>query len=306
MGFVDGPVTVQVPATSANLGPGYDCLGLAWDLTDRLTARVTGSGLRVTVTGEGSGEVPHDERHLVVHAMRETFTALGEEPGGLDLTCENRIWHGRGLGSSSAAIVAGIVLARALVAGGPERLGDREALALATRIEGHPDNVAPALLGGLVVCGRSAEEVWAHRLSVDPRVQGMAYVPPDPVSTEVARGLLPTTVPHAEAAANTARAAVLVAALAGSPELLWLGTEDVLHQHHRRAAMPATIALIERLRADGIPAFVSGAGPTVVTLRVGDAESPSAVELAGRCPPGWIAQELVVGLHGARVVAPTR
>lgn len=217
MAFVTRPVTVEVPATSANLGPGFDCLGLALELTDTLVAQVSASGVEVTVEGEGAGEVPLDERHLVVRAMQAAFAALGEAPPGLRLRTTNRIPHGRGLGSSSAAIVGGIVLARSLVVDGPDRLDDAAALDLATRIEGHADNVGPALLGGLVVCGRSGVEAWAVPAPLDPGISAVVLIPPDGVLTQVARSLLPPSISHEDAVANTGRAALLVRALGGRP-----------------------------------------------------------------------------------------
>ena len=265
MAFVPGPVTVEVPATSANLGPGYDCLGLALEVSDTLVGEVVGDGLEVTVDGEGE-DLERDESHLVVRAMRAAFEAMGEQPPGLRLSCTNRIPHSRGLGSSSAAIVGGIVLARALVADGARMLDDGQALSLANRIEGHPDNVAPALLGGFVISGQAGEAVWAQNAPIDPSISAVVLVPPYGVRTELARGLLPDVVPHADAAANTGRAALLVAALGGRPALLLRATEDFLHQQQREPAMPESIALVAELRARGIPAVVSGAGPTVLAF----------------------------------------
>ncbi|WP_408898988.1 homoserine kinase [Nocardioides sp. R1-1] len=299
MTFVEGPVRVRVPATSANLGPGFDTLGLALDLHDRLEAEVTAGGLTVEVSGYGEGEVPLDERHLVVRAMRATFDRLGKQPDGLRLSCTNVIPHARGLGSSSAAIVAGVWLARELVAGGRLLLDDDALLDLAARLEGHPDNVAPALLGGFVISGQDADgSFWAVPCGVDPRVGAVVYVPTTPVATEAARGLLPAAVPHADAAANAGRAALLVAALSGRPEELLRATEDRLHQEYRRPAMPASLALVEALRGDGVPAVISGAGPTVLAFTDGPGSATTASLLA-RCPDGWGAHALAVDGTGA-------
>lgn len=299
MTFVDGPVRVTVPATSANLGPGFDTLGLALDLRDTLEAEVLAGGLVVEVEGQGAHDVPLDESHLVVRAMRATFAQLGQEPPGIRLSCTNVIPHARGLGSSSAAIVGGVWLARELVAGGRLLLDDAGLLDLAARLEGHPDNVAPALLGGFVISGQDADgSFWAVPGSVDPRVGVVVLVPSAPVSTEAARGLLPAEVPHADAAANAGRAALLVAALSGRPEQLLRATEDRLHQQYRRPAMPESLALVEALRADGIPAVVSGAGPTVLAFTDGVA-TPTAMGLLRRCPDGWEAHALAVSGAGA-------
>jgi homoserine kinase len=295
--FVDGAVRVSVPATSANLGPGFDSLGLAVSLRDELEAEVVGEGLLVEVEGAGADGVPRDETHLVVRAMRAAFDLMGEQPPGLRLSCHNRIPHARGLGSSSAAIVAGVVLARGLVAGGQLLASDEALLDLAADLEGHPDNVAPAFLGGFVISGREGDRWFAVRAGVDPRITAVAFVPPTGVETTVARGLLPATVPHADAAANSGRAALLVAALASQPEHLLAATRDWLHQDQREPAMPETLALVRRLRADGVPAVVSGAGPTVLAFGTTDTSS-----LRARCPDGWECHDLVIESRGAALL----
>lgn len=303
--FVEGSVTVTVPATSANLGPGFDSLGLALAFRDQLTAEITGPGLSVAVKGEGAGGVPLDESHLVVRCMRTAFDVLGGQPAGLRLSCVNRIPHARGLGSSSAAIVAGLVLARALVAGGELVLDDESVFRLAAEIEGHPDNVAPAFFGGFTIAGHDTlpdgrEEFYAVQASIDPRVSAVVFVPPTAVQTAVARGLLPDAVPHAQAAADAGRAALLVAALGGQPEHLLRATRDYLHQEYRRPAMPDSLALVDELRADGVAAVVSGAGPTVLAFSDGNG-TPATAKLAARCPKGWDVRTLAVDLMGARV-----
>lgn len=298
MTFVEGPVRVSVPATSANLGPGYDALGLALDLRDVLTVEVAGDGLSVSVAGHGAADVPLDEAHLVVRAMRAGFAAMNAHPAGLRLTCENHIPHARGLGSSSAAIVGGIAAARALVAGGSLLLDDQAVFALAADLEGHPDNVAPAVFGGLTIAGREGDAWFAVPAAVDPRISTVVFVPPSGVETKTARALLPDVVPHADAAANAGRAALLVAALNAQPEALHLATRDWLHQDFRESAMPESLALVRSLRAEGIAAVVSGAGPTVLAF---DTVVP-ADELAGRCPAGWQAQPVAVDPCGVRVL----
>ena len=291
-----GVVRVSVPATSANLGPGFDSLGLALDLRDELEGELVGSGLVVEVTGAGAGVVPLDEEHLVVRAMRRAFDAVGGQPTGLRLTCRNSIPHARGLGSSSAAIVGGLVLARALVDGGTTALDDAALLDLAIEMEGHPDNVAPALRGGFVISGHDDRgESYAVDARVDARVSAALFVPPEPLSTEVARGLLPEQVPHADAAADAGKAALLVAALGSRPDQLWRATRDYLHQDYRRPAMPASLDLVDRLRADGLAAVVSGAGPTVLVLVV------DGTDVAAYCPEGWVHLRLAVDNCGAVV-----
>ncbi len=298
--FVSGPVQVSVPATSANLGPGFDSLGIALGLRDVLTGEVTtGPGLEVTVSGMGAGEVPLDDRHLVYRAMGEAFAAMGCEVPPLRLHCENRIPHSRGLGSSSAAIVGGICLARGLVAGGSLLMDDDAVLDLAARMEGHPDNVAPAFNGGFTIALSEGGTFCATAVAVDPRVRVVVFVPPGPLNTTVARGLLPGTVPHSDAAADAGRAALLVVALSGRPELLLPATRDFLHQTYREPAMPESLRLVRELRESGVAAVVSGAGPTVLAFV--DASTASAVRLRG--PEGWDVLDLPIDPDGAEVSA---
>jgi homoserine kinase len=298
MTFVPGPVVVQVPATSANLGPGFDALGLALDLRDTLQGSVTSSGLVVEVSGEGATEVPHDESNLVVRAMRAAFEALGVDPPGLEVVCTNAVPHGRGLGSSAAAIVGGIHLARALVQDGRARLHDLAAFQLAAALEGHPDNVAAAAFGGLTVAWQEDGVFHAAPTQVSPGIRTVVFVPPGALSTEVARGLLPEMVPRVEAAASAGRAALLVAALAtGWTAKLHDATRDWLHQEYRRPAMPETLDLIDALRAQGYAAVVSGAGPSVLVLTDG----AGVARVQAFAPTGWDCWPLDVAGTGARV-----
>jgi homoserine kinase len=286
--FAPGPVTVRPPATSANLGPGFDAFGLALELRDEVTVEVTDGGLELSVEGEGSGSVPLDETHLVVRSLRAAFDRLGVTPPGLRVRCVNRIPHGRGLGSSSAAICAGIMAARAVVADGELRMDAYGALDLATEIEGHPDNVAPCLVGGFTTAWLDADGVVdVLRCEPDESVSAVVFVPATALSTHVARGLLPKEVPHLDAAFNSGRAGLLALALTSAgldPErrrdLLHAGTADRLHQDYRAPAMEASAALLARLRADGHPAVVSGAGPSVLAFGVAGAAELRAAEYA--------------------------
>jgi len=261
--FVSEPVRVRTPATSANLGPGFDTLGLALALHDDLSARVTGDSFTVSVTGEGAGDLPSDETHLVVRAMLATFDELGGRPPGVAVECVNRIPQARGLGSSSAAIVGGVQLARALV---HEQIDDEAALRIAARLEGHPDNVAPCLLGGFTIAWTEGSGSRAVRLDVAEGVRPTVFVPQERGLTATARAALPAAVPHADAAFNTGRAALLVHALTRDPSLLFAATEDRLHQGYRAEGMPGTASLVAALRSVGVAAVVSGAGPTVLAL----------------------------------------
>ncbi|WP_112139440.1 homoserine kinase [Glycomyces dulcitolivorans] len=289
-----GPrATVRVPATSANLGPGFDSLGLALDLCDEVTAEATsGTAITVEVDGEGAGTVPGDERHLVAASMLRTFKHLDLAAPGLKLKCRNRIPHARGLGSSSAAIVAGIMLADALAGAGMTR---GQKLALAGEIEGHPDNVAPCLLGGFTIAYSTEDGAKAVALDPSPRIHPWVYIPQTKGLTSVARAALPDKVAYADAVFNLSRAALLVAAVSRQPSRLFEATDDRLHQRFRAAGMPESTRLLNQLRTAGIAAAISGAGPTVLALAVDGAEVPEA-------PSGFTARRLQVA-DGASQVA---
>lgn len=259
-------VAVVSPASSANLGPGFDCVGLAVDITDEYTAQVSPeSGVRVASIGEDADSVPDDHTHLVAAACLRGLAHVGVEPAGLDITCHNRIPHGRGLGSSSAAIVGGLALARELLVAGREGLSDDVLLRLADEIEGHPDNVAAAVLGGLTLAWHD-DAVRAVRLSVHPDVRPVVFVPEVRSATSATRGLIPEVIPHIDAAFSAGRAALLVHALTTDPSQLLPATDDRLHQSYRRPAYPESLALVEWLRGEGIAAAISGAGPTVIAF----------------------------------------
>lgn len=294
--FRAAPVRVRVPATSANLGPAFDCAGLALSLYDDVVVRIADTGLSVDVAGEGADDLPRDKRHLVVKALRVAFDRLGGQPRGLEVVCANRIPQSRGLGSSSAAIVAALLAARALVLGGEELLGDDAVLALATEVEGHPDNVAACLRGGLTLAWGPEPRVL--RVAPDRRLAPVAFVPSTRASTKKVRALLPETVPHADAAANGARTALLTHAMTADLSLLHAATEDRIHQAYRASAMPRSYGLVERLRADGIAATISGAGPTVLAL----VDDRSAQVVADRVPRGWDVHLLAVDTAGAQVL----
>jgi len=271
-------VKVTVPASSANLGPGFDTLGLAVDFTDVVEVEATDSGLEVIVHGEGEGEVPLDERHLVVRAVRAGLREAGATVRGLKITCHNVIPHSRGLGSSAAAAVAGVVAASGLAGDPtPERptgaLDDDTLIQLAASFEGHPDNAAASVLGGGVISwtnipvdGRSAPEYRAVGVPVAESVLATALIPDFHASTEAVRRVLPSDVSHVDARFNVSRAALLPVALSHHPERLWEATRDRLHQPYRAEVLPVSSEWVNRLRNLGYPAFLSGAGPTVMVL----------------------------------------
>jgi homoserine kinase len=297
--FRAGTVHVRVPATSANLGPAFDAVGVALALYDDVVARIGDDGLVLDVAGEGADEVPRDDTHLVARAMRTVFERLGGQPRGIELVCANRIPHRRGMGSSAAAIVAGVLIGRALVVGGDIALADAHLLDLAAELEGHPDNVAACLFGGLTIAWTDDGGTEAVRLEPDPALSPVVFVPPATASTDDARDVLPRQVPHADAAFNAARSALLVAALTARPETLLAATDDRLHQPYRTAAIRDSAALVGKLRATGLPAVVSGAGPTVLVLARTPAEVGAALEQA---PDGWRAEQVAVALTGAHLV----
>jgi homoserine kinase len=365
-----GPARVRAPATSANLGPGFDALGLALALYDEVEARVTDGGLAIEVSGEGSETAAAGEQHLVVRAMRAAFGAMGGQPPGIALRCVNAIPHGRGLGSSAAAVCSGLLAARALAgpaepvaacgpalpdgpappalaaptgaAASPDEaaLSDEAVFRLAATLEGHPDNVAACLAGGLTiawsprpappgaaagagtatgaVAGASTRAGAAAgtgtpagaapgprllRIAVPTALRAVACVPSVPLATEAARQALPPAVPYADAAANAARSALLVAALTGAPQVLFEATEDFLHQPYRSGLMPETARLLDALRRAGAAAVVSGAGPAVLVLSFGGQPlSPGAVgSIAGKMGTPWDVIPLLIDQQGAHV-----
>lgn len=290
-------VLIRVPATSANLGPGFDSFGLALCLYDEVEVARHDGELWVAVDGHGADTLARDESHLVVRSVRAVAARLGEDLGGLHVRCTNRIPHGRGLGSSSAAIVAGVLAGRALVPDGEQRMNDQDVLDLACEIEGHPDNVAACLRGGFTLAWTEPAGPRVLRLEPSSDLRPVVFVPGTELLTSKARGLLPATIPHADAAANSARAALLVEAITRRPDLLLAATEDRLHQEYRRPAMPDSLDLVHALRAAGIAATVSGAGPTVLALA-----GPDTVEAtAALAESGWKVLPLPVDHAGATV-----
>jgi len=293
-------VRVIVPASSANLGPGFDCAGLALAVYDEYVAMVTeDDGVLVEVVGEGQGSVPVDDSHLVVRSMRACFAWLGVDQPGFVLRCANAIPHGRGLGSSAAAIIGGIVLARAMVVGGPDRMSDSDVLQLALREENHPDNLSAALYGGFTVAWLE-DDGFADcvRLDVHPLVRPVVLVPEHEVPTKMARAILPATVPFADAAANVSRAALLVHAMTTDPGRLMAATEDRLHQDARASVYPDSLWLVRALREAGVPAVISGAGPSVLAFADEQVESVVRATAGALCSVSFID----VAAAGAREV----
>jgi homoserine kinase len=293
-------VTVRVPATSANLGPGFDTLGLALSVYDEVTVTVRNEpGAFVDIHGVGESVVPTDSSNLVVRSLAYTFEAMGQPVPGVDLVARNVIPHGRGLGSSGAAVVAGIVAAKGLLEGIVD-IDNDTLLRIATELEGHPDNVAPALFGGLTIAWVEETGPQHKKLLVHRGVSPLILVPQHTLSTKVARSLQPASVPHEDAVFNVSRSALLIAALTQSPELLFAGTEDRLHQSYRASAMPETDRLVTLLRSRGHAAVVSGAGPSVLVLSDGPGQRLEAAELVAKeSETPWESMLLAVDVKGA-------
>ena len=295
-------VAVRVPATSANLGPGFDTLGLALSVYDELVVTaLADDGLEIEVAGEGVDDVPRDASNLVVRSIAYAFEAMGRRMPGLRLEARNVIPHGRGMGSSGAAVVSGLLAAKGLLEGDVE-IGDETLLALATELEGHPDNVAPALFGGLTIAWMDETGPQHKKLLVHRGVSPLVFVPEFTMSTKLARSLQPLQVPREDAVFNVSRSALLIAALTQSPELLLAATEDKLHQNYRAQAMPDTDRLVRVLREHGFAAVVSGAGPSVLVLADGPGQRLEAAQIAqGATDTPWEALMLAVDFKGGTV-----
>jgi homoserine kinase len=272
-----------VAAPTANLGPGFDSIGLALSLYDEIVVETMGSGLIVEVEGEGSGEVSLGSGHLVVRAIQRGLQAAGRSAPGLVVRCRNAIPHSRGLGSSAAAVVGGLAAVNGLLTqanSGP--LSETQLIQLSSEFEGHPDNAAAAVLGGAVVSwtdrGCHPPRYAAVPLRLHPDIHLFPAIPEKRSSTVEARVLLPAQVSHHDARFNLSRAALLVVALTERPDLLLPASEDVLHQPQRAHAMPASAEYLSLLRRCNVAAVLSGAGPTVIALST-ESELPSeAVE----------------------------
>lgn len=277
-------VRVRVPGSSANIGPGFDSIGLALGIWDEYVVTVTAEpGLSIDVEGEGAADVPRDELHLVHRSMLSAWEQLGvQTPAGLHLSCRNAVPHGRGLGSSATSIVAGIVVAQGLcniatgqgsfdgnAAGGSCGFDRTFTNNLASALEGHPDNASASVFGGMTLSWTDdldPAQIHSIRLDVSSDVIPLVFLPVTQLSTATARAVLPAQVPHGIAARNSARAGLLVEAVTRRPDLLLAATREWLHQEQRRASFPDSMALLDTLRGKGHAAVISGAGPSVLVL----------------------------------------
>lgn len=288
--------TLRVPASSANLGPGFDCVGLALGVWDECTVTVTQEpGLVVDVAGSGADAVPRDESHLVVRTLITAWQHLGVPvPAGLHLSATNAVPHGRGMGSSATAIVSGVAAAHALAVRGGVLVADELDLTtintIASALEGHPDNASASVFGGATLSVSDAGEPLPRTRTVPLRlhedVEAVVLVPETTLSTHTARAVLPEVVPLATAAANSARTGLLVHALTTEPDLLLMATSDLLHQEARRPSYPESMALVDSLREGGLAATISGAGPSVLVLTVTD-RVEDVRRVAEQAPSRW-------------------
>jgi homoserine kinase len=290
--------TAVVAASSANLGPGFDSLGLALSLYDEISVETTASDLRVEVEGEGEGQVPLDSTHLVVRAIEHGMQAAGVTASGLNVRCRNDIPHSRGLGSSAAAVVGGLAVVNGLVEQSDSaRLADSELIQLASEFEGHPDNASAAVIGGAVISWTEHEGVLprysAAPLRVHPDIHFFPAIPEQRSSTAETRVLLPEQVSHTDARFNLSRAALLVLALSERPDLLMEATEDVLHQPQRAAAMPQSAEYLRILRRYDIAAVLSGAGPAVIAFSTHSELPQEALEYGAA--NGFTVSEMTAG-----------
>ncbi|CAB4578587.1 unannotated protein [freshwater metagenome] len=288
---------VTVPATSANLGPGFDSLGMALAFYDEYELETIPAGLEISIEGEGANSAAKDETNLIFRSIKLVFDSVGEKLPGIRLICRNSIPHGRGMGSSGAAVAGGVMLAAGLLAN--KQFTEQQLLEFATKMEGHPDNVAPALFGGLTIAW--VDETGPHhkKLTVHRGISPLVLVAPNEMSTKLARSLQPESVPHTDAVFNVSRSALLVAALTQSPELMMSATEDRLHQNYRASAMPETSRLISSLREKSHPAVVSGAGPSVLVLEGDPQNRLEAIQYVKEAFSDWRALALAVDFKGA-------
>lgn len=305
-------VKLHVPATSANIGPGFDALGLALGLYDDVEVQVADEGFHAEISGEGEGLLPTDGRHLILAEIQAHLNQWGFEAPGLQLKATNRIPHSRGLGSSSAANVTAVLAADAMLPA-ESRHSAEQLLNCAARLEGHPDNVAPTLSGGVALSWKDADNAATeesdpfHSVTLVPHqdITPVVAIPKNPLSTEAARELLPADISHQEATVNASRAALLTHALAARPDILLPATEDHLHQEFRRPAMPESLGLMDKLRAQGWAAVISGAGPTVMALGRSAEEAlvieASMLEMIQESAQHWDVVVLPVAQEGARI-----
>jgi homoserine kinase len=264
---VAGAVKVLVPATVANLGPGFDALGVAVRMHLEVDIEPRRNSVDILIEGEGAETLPQDETNLVIRSMNTFFDQVGRRPPGYAVRIKNPIPLGAGLGSSAAAVVGGLVAARAVTG---RNVAQSEMVELAGGLEGHPDNILPALLGGLVVCFNSRKDGELRSFRVDPsdRLVPILAVPRDGYPTSEARKALPPEVAFADAQFTASRAALLVGAVVGGAgaDVLAEAMDDRLHEPHRLKLMPETAAVHAELRSAGLAVALAGSGPSLLVI----------------------------------------
>lgn len=291
-------VMLTVPATTANLGPGFDSIGLALDIRDRITASVVESGVTVSISGNGADSLPNDETHLIAKVALDAAQQWGQPLSGLAIECQNNIPQGRGFGSSAAAIIAGLVIARELTG---TDVSDAQILQQANVIEGHPDNISACLFGGLTVNSwTSLDDVQSVSLPVHKDVVVVMGIPQAELNTHKARGLLPDTVPYEDAIFNASRSALLIAAMTSHPEQLMSATADRLHQNYRKSAYSESFDIVSALRTAGIGGAISGAGPSVIALTT-SAQAQAATDIISG--GGFQARQVAISSIGVQVLS---
>lgn len=270
-------VRVIVPATTANLGPGFDTMGLALDMFTEVIMEAGGEGIRITSEGEGSEELSSSEDNLIYKCAKKLFDSVEYEPKGLSLRIINGIPLSRGLGSSASAIIAGLLAAREISAA---NISDYELLKMATEVEGHPDNVAPALFGGFVLSRMEGKEIIYRKIDVDDKLLAVVAIPEFELPTEKSRAILPRTVSREDAIFNIGNASLLVYSLLMKDySLLRKAMNDRLHEPYRIPLVPGLEEVKRRaLGAGAFSAALSGAGPTVIAFA--DEHSSESVRTA--------------------------
>ncbi len=287
-------VRVSVPATSANLGPGFDAFGMALDLCNEVTVD-TDAPPAVTWDGEGAEELPTDGSDMISEAVRSVAASMALETPRVAMHGRNTIPLARGLGSSAAAVVAGIAIASRLLDLGIDR-DPASMMALATAIEGHPDNAAPAIYGGVTI---ATADGFVRSLMAHPSLRPVAIVPDVRLPTAEARAALPATVPFVDAVFNATHAALMVEALTKDPDLLRIALQDRLHEDVRLARVPAVDDVVRELRHRAVPVCVSGAGPTLLAFQLDG--GPDVAALAADVAPTWRIWPLAVRSQGFKV-----
>lgn len=265
-------VRVRVPATTANLGPGFDVLGMALQLFNYVEMDVMARGLEIEILGEGKDSIPLSEKNIVYKIARQVFEKVGFEPGGLRIRLENNIPAARGLGSSAAALVGGAVAANALSGG---ELSQSELVDLATEIEGHPDNVVPAMIGGTTICAKTENHITYKKILTPGSLTSIVVIPHFQLSTRAAREILPSEVPIKDAVFNLGRVSLLLYAFqTGDMGILKEAMEDRLHQPYRLSLVPGMDKAFQGAVENGAAGVaLSGAGPTLIAFCVnGQAE----------------------------------